>query len=123
MEEGILSLMQMAKVSVSLSTFEKDGGLFISVITDPTYGGVSASFVMQGDIIIAEPKASFGFAGRRVIEQTTGEKLPSEFQTSESNFENGQIDKIVERKEMRNTLKNYLELHQIPNDTPNNSLN
>ncbi|MBO0995015.1 acetyl-CoA carboxylase, carboxyltransferase subunit beta [Bacillus sp. SD088] len=113
MEEGILSLMQLAKVSVALSRFDKAGGLFISVITDPTYGGVSASFVMQGDITIAEPKASFGFAGRRVIEQTIGEKLPSDFQTSEFNFENGQLDKIVERKEMRNTLIKALDIHQI----------
>ncbi|NQX59614.1 acetyl-CoA carboxylase, carboxyltransferase subunit beta [Paenibacillus qinlingensis] len=111
MQESILSLMQMAKTSAALSKLSEDGGLFISIITDPTFGGVSASFAMLGDIIIAEPAASFGFTGRRVIEQTIKQKLPDNFQTSEFNLEHGQLDKVVCRKDMRPTLIKLLDMH------------
>ena len=111
MQESILSLMQMAKTSAALSKHSEEGGLFISIITDPTFGGVSASFAMLGDIIIAEPSASFGFTGRRVIEQTIKQKLPDNFQTSEFNLEHGQLDKVVSRKDMRQTLIKLLDMH------------
>lgn len=111
MQESILSLMQMAKTSAALQRLDDAGGLFISVITDPTYGGVSASFAMLGDIIIAEPGAAFGFAGRIVIEQTIRQKLPDNFQTSEFNLKHGQVDKVVPRKDMRALLARLLELH------------
>jgi acetyl-CoA carboxylase carboxyl transferase subunit beta len=116
MQESILSLMQMAKTSAALSQLSEQGGLFISVITDPTFGGVSASFAMLGDIIIAEPAASFGFTGRRVIEQTIRQKLPDNFQTAEFNFQHGQLDKVVSRKEMRATLIKLLDMHTIKGD-------
>ncbi|MBP1993260.1 acetyl-CoA carboxylase, carboxyltransferase subunit beta [Paenibacillus eucommiae] len=111
MQESILSLMQMAKTSAALSKLGKEGGLFISVITDPTFGGVSASFAMLGDIIISEPATSFGFTGRRVIEQTIGQKLPDNFQTAEFNLLHGQLDKVVTRKDMRPTLIRLLDMH------------
>lgn len=111
MQESIYSLMQMAKTSAALSRFSEAGGLFISVITDPTYGGVTASFAMLGDIIIAEPGARFGFAGRIVVEQTIRQKLPDYFQTAEFNLEHGQLDKVVHRKELKQTLAKLLELH------------
>lgn len=111
MQESILSLMQMAKTSAAVAKLGEQGGLFISVITDPTFGGVSASFAMLGDIIIAEPATSFGFTGRRVIEQTIKQKLPDNFQTSEFNLEHGQLDKVVARKDMRPTLIRLLDMH------------
>ena len=110
-QESIFSLMQMAKTSAALAKFDASGGLFISVITDPTYGGVTASFAMLGDIILAEPGARFGFAGPIVIEQTIRQKLPDTFQTAEFNLRHGQVDKVVHRKDMRATLAKLLELH------------
>ncbi|MBY9080348.1 acetyl-CoA carboxylase, carboxyltransferase subunit beta [Paenibacillus sp. HN-1] len=111
MQESILSLMQMAKTSAALARFGESGGLYISVITDPTTGGVSASFASLGDINIAEPGAVFGFAGRIVIEQTIRQKLPDDFQTAEFNLQHGQLDLVVHRKEMRSMLGKLLELH------------
>lgn len=111
MQESILSLMQMAKTSAALARFGEAGGLYISVITDPTTGGVSASFASLGDINIAEPGAVFGFAGRIVIEQTIRQKLPDDFQTAEFNLQHGQLDLVVHRKEMRSMLGRLLELH------------
>jgi acetyl-CoA carboxylase carboxyl transferase subunit beta len=111
MQESILSLMQMAKTSAALAKLNKEGGLFISVITDPTFGGVSASYAMLGDIIISEPATSFGFTGRRVIEQTIGQKLPGNFQTAEFNLQHGQLDKVVSRKDLRPTLIKLLDMH------------
>lgn len=111
--ESILSLMQMAKTSAALARFSDNGGLYISVITEPTYGGVSASFAMLGDIIIAEPGARFGFAGPIVIEETIRQKLPEGFQTAEFNKKHGQLDKVVHRKDMRTTLTKLLELHTV----------
>ncbi|CAM2969259.1 acetyl-CoA carboxylase, carboxyltransferase subunit beta [Paenibacillus sediminis] len=111
MQESILSLMQMAKTSAALARHSEQGQLYISVITDPTTGGVSASFAMLGDIIIAEPSAVFGFAGRIVIEQTIRQKLPEDFQTAEFNLQHGQLDLVVHRKEMRSTLAKFLDLH------------
>lgn len=111
MQESILSLMQMAKTSAALQKHHEQGGLYISVCTDPTLGGVSASFAMLGDIILAEPGAILGFAGRIVIEQTIRQKLPDNFQTAEFNLAHGQIDKVVHRKDMRNTLIQLLDLH------------
>lgn len=113
MQEGIISLMQMAKTSVALAKLSKEGLLYISVLTDPTTGGVTASFAMLGDIIIAEPKALIGFAGPRVIEQTIKQKLPEGFQKSEFLLEHGFIDMIVERKDMKNTLAKLIELHNL----------
>ncbi len=118
MEESILSLMQMAKSSAALAKFNEQGGLYISVITDPTYGGVPASFAMLGDYIIAEPGAAFGFTGRRVIEQTIRQKLPDNFQTAEFNMKNGQVDKVVHRKELKSTLTKILDLHLVKEGTP-----
>lgn len=111
MQEGMFSLMQMAKTSAALSRHDENGLLYISVLTDPTTGGVTASFAMLGDIIIAEPKTLVGFAGRRVIEQTINEKLPEDFQTSEFLFKHGFIDKIVERKKLKEVLGKILEMH------------
>ena len=104
MQEGIVSLMQMAKTSSALAKLDKAGLLYISVLTDPTTGGVTASFASLGDIILAEPKALIGFAGPRVIEQTIKQKLPEGFQSSEFLLEHGFVDKIVERKDMKHTL-------------------
>lgn len=111
MQEGIVSLMQMAKTSAALKRHSDAGLLYISVLTDPTTGGVTASFAMLGDIILAEPKALIGFAGPRVIEQTIGQKLPKGFQRSEFLLEHGFIDQIVERPKMRETLGRILEFH------------
>jgi acetyl-CoA carboxylase carboxyl transferase subunit beta len=113
MQESILSLMQMAKTSAALARLNEKGGLYISVITDPTFGGVSASFAMLGDINIAEPGALFGFAGRIVIEQTIRQKLPDDFQTAEFNMAHGQLDMVVHRKELRPMLYKLLELHSV----------
>ena len=111
MQEGIVSLMQMAKTSAALKRHSDAGLLYISVLTAPTTGGVTASFAMLGDIILAEPKALIGFAGPRVIEQTIGQKLPKGFQRSEFLLEHGFIDQIVERPKMRETLGRILEFH------------
>ena len=112
MQEGIISLMQMAKTSSAIAKLNKAGLLYISVLTDPTTGGVTASFASLGDIILAEPNALIGFAGPRVIEQTINQKLPEGFQRSEFLLEHGFIDKIVERKDMKKTLAQILELHK-----------
>lgn len=112
MQEGIVSLMQMAKTSAALKRHSDAGLLYISVLTDPTTGGVTASFAMLGDIILAEPNALIGFAGPRVIEQTIGQKLPKGFQRSEFLLEHGFLDGIVEREKMRETLALILHQHQ-----------
>lgn len=109
MQEGVLSLMQMAKVSSALSKLANKGLPYISVLTDPTTGGVAASFSMQGDVIIAEPNALIGFAGPRVIQQTIRQQLPPEFQRSEFLLERGMIDMIVQREELKNTLEMILD--------------
>ncbi len=111
MQEGITSLMQMAKTSAALKRHSDAGLLYLSVLTDPTTGGVTASFAMLGDIILAEPKALIGFAGPRVIEQTIGQKLPKGFQRSEFLLEHGFIDAIVKRDELKDTLEQILNLH------------
>ena len=112
MQEGILSLMQMAKTSAALRRFSEKGLLFISVLTDPTTGGVTASFASLGDVILAEPGALIGFAGPRVIEQTIGEKLPEDFQRAEFMMEHGFVDAVVARGELRAALGELLLLHQ-----------
>lgn len=111
MQEGVLSLMQMAKTSIAIERLCSSGGLMISVMTHPTTGGVTASFASLGDYNFAEPGALIGFAGRRVIEQTTREKLPSDFQTAEFLFKHGQLDRIVHRHEMKDLLTTILKLH------------
>ena len=112
MQEGIISLMQMAKTSSAIAKLNEEGLLYISILTDPTTGGVTASFASLGDIILAEPKALIGFAGPRVIEQTIKQKLPVGFQSSEFLLEHGFIDKIVERKDMKETIANLIRLHK-----------
>ena len=112
MQEGIVSLMQMAKTSSAIARLNEKGLLYISVLTDPTTGGVTASFASLGDIILAEPKALIGFAGPRVIEQTIKQKLPEGFQSSEFLLEHGFIDKIVERKDMKHTLAELIRFHK-----------
>ena len=112
MQEGIISLMQMAKTTAALTKLDEAGLLYISVLTDPTYGGVTASFASLGDIILAEPGAMIGFAGQRVIEQTIGEKLPDGFQTAEFLLEHGFIDKIVERKDLKDTIAKLVKMHK-----------
>lgn len=111
MQEGILSLMQMAKVSGAVDYHSKRGGLYITVLTDPTTGGVTASFAMLGDIILSEPNATIGFAGRRVIEQTTKKKLPDNFQKAEFLLDHGFVDAIVPRTELRATIATLLRQH------------
>ncbi|MCF0148432.1 MAG: acetyl-CoA carboxylase carboxyltransferase subunit beta [Clostridium sp.] len=113
MQEGILSLMQMAKVSNALSRHSEAGLLYITVLTDPTTGGVTASFAMLGDIILAEPKALVGFAGRRVIEGTIKEKLPEDFQSAEFLLEHGFIDNIIKRENLKMALSALLNFHII----------
>src|SRR5918996_1989735 len=108
MQEGTLSLMQMAKISAALAALDEARLPFISVLTDPTTGGVTASFAMLGDVILAEPKALIGFAGPRVIEQTIRQKLPKDFQRSEFLLAHGQIDMVVERRDLRETLRRLL---------------
>ena len=112
MQEGIFSLMQMAKTGAAVADFSEHGGLFISVLTHPTTGGVTASFASLGDIMLAEPGALIGFAGPRVIEQTIGEKLPEGFQRSEFQLEHGFVDAIVPRTQMRETIGKLLMLHE-----------
>lgn len=113
MQEGILALMQMAKTSAAIQRYKDGGGLYITVLTHPTTGGVSASFATLGDITLAEPKALIGFAGPRVIEQTIGAKLPLGFQRAEFLEEHGFVDAIVPREEMREKLSQILRLHPI----------
>lgn len=113
MQEGIVSLMQMAKTSAALKRHSDAGQIYISVLTDPTTGGVTASFAMLGDIILAEPNALIGFAGPRVIEQTIGQKLPKGFQRSEFLLEHGFIDRIVEREELKEVLGHILRMHGL----------
>lgn len=113
MQEGILSLMQMAKISSALSRHSDAGLLYITVLTDPTTGGVTASFAMLGDIILAEPKALVGFAGRRVIEGTIKEKLPEDFQSAEFLLEHGFIDNIIKRENLKMALSALLNFHII----------
>ena len=111
MQEGVFSLLQMAKTSAAIARFQEAGGLFISVLTHPTTGGVTASFASLGDITLAEPGALIGFAGPRVIEQTIGERLPEGFQRSEFQLAHGFVDQIVPREQMRETLALLLRLH------------
>lgn len=118
MQEGVLSLMQMAKTSVALRRHSDHGLLFISILTHPTTGGVSASFASVGDINLAEPKALIGFAGRRVIEQTVREKLPEDFQTAEFLLEHGQLDAVIHRKDMRETVASLVKMHTHKEVTP-----
>lgn len=111
MQEGIFSLMQMAKTSGAAKRHSDAGLLYITVLTDPTTGGVTASFAMEGDIILAEPKALVGFAGPRVIEQTIRQRLPQGFQRSEFLLEKGFVDAIVPRGELKETLARLIALH------------
>lgn len=111
MQEGVLSLMQMAKTSVALNRHSEEGLLYISILTHPTTGGVSASFASVGDYNIAEPQALIGFAGRRVIEQTVREKLPEDFQTAEFLLAHGQLDAIFHRHDMREKIATIVKLH------------
>jgi acetyl-CoA carboxylase carboxyl transferase subunit beta len=109
MEEGMLALMQMAKTSIAVQRFKSEGNLYIAVLTDPTTGGVSASFAFAGDLIVAEARAAIGFAGRRVIEQTIRQKLPENFQTAEFLLEKGHVDMVVDRRELRPALVRLLD--------------
>lgn len=111
MQEGILSLMQMAKTAAALARFSEKGGFYLSVLTDPTTGGVTASFASLGDVILAEPGALIGFAGPRVIEQTIGQSLPEGFQRAEYLMEHGFVDAVVPRSQLRETLSQLLVLH------------
>lgn len=111
MQEGIFSLMQMAKVSAALAKYSEAGLLYITILTYPTTGGVTASFAMEGDIILSEPMALIGFAGRRVIENTIKQSLPNDFQTAEFLLEKGFIDKIVQRKDLRACVYRILKIH------------
>ena len=111
MQEGILSLMQMAKTSGAVKLHSDAGLLYITVLTDPTTGGVTASFAMEGDIILSDPGVLIAFAGPRVIEQTMRQKLPKGFQTAEFLLEKGFVDAVVPRKELRDTLSRLLRLH------------
>lgn len=119
MQEGIFSLMQMAKVSAAVSKHSEAGLLYITVLTDPTTGGVTASFAMLGDIILAEPGALIGFAGPRVIAQTIGQKLPEGFQRAEFLLEHGFVDRIVPREELKQTLATLIKIHSVSNHNPN----
>ena len=113
MQEGIFSLMQMAKISAALAKFDEAGLLYITVLTDPTTGGVTASFAMEGDIILSEPDALIGFAGRRVIENTIKETLPENFQKAEFLLEKGFIDAIIDRRNLRRKLYRILSMHEV----------
>jgi acetyl-CoA carboxylase carboxyl transferase subunit beta len=110
MQEGIFSLMQMARVSAAVGQLKDNGVLYISILADPTFGGVTASFAMLGDLILAEPKSLVGFAGRNVIEQTIKQQLPEDFQRAEFLLEHGFIDKIVDRKDIKKTIAKIIEL-------------
>jgi acetyl-CoA carboxylase carboxyl transferase subunit beta len=109
MEEGMLALMQMAKTTATVTRFTQDGNFFVVVLTDPTTGGVAASFAFQADVIVAESKAVIGFAGRRVIEQTIRQRLPDQFQTAEFLLEKGAIDMVVDRRSLKETLVRLLQ--------------
>jgi acetyl-CoA carboxylase carboxyl transferase subunit beta len=122
MQEGLLSLMQMAKVSAALERHRRQRLLYIPVLTNPTTGGVTASFAMLGDIILAEPKATIGFAGRRVIEQTLREKLPEDFQSAEDLLKHGFVDEIVPRTQLKKILTQLITLHQPPAIKASNNL-
>jgi len=121
MQEGIFSLMQMAKTSAALESLHEAGLLYISVLTEPTYGGVTASFAFLGDIVIAEPGARIGFAGRRVIEQTIRQKLPADFQTAEYLLKHGQIDMVVDRPRLKGVIAQLIEFHQPMEFRPTSS--
>ncbi len=110
MQEGIFSLMQMAKVAASIGKLKENGVLYISILCDPTFGGVTASFAMLGDIIIAEPKSLIGFAGPRVIEQTIKQPLPDDFQRADFLLQHGMIDIVVDRKNLKDTVAKLIEL-------------
>lgn len=116
MQEGIISLMQMAKTSGAIARHSEAGQLYVTVMTDPTTGGVTASFASLGDIIIAEPKVLIGFAGRRVIQDTIKQQLPDDFQSAEFMLENGFVDMIVERRNMRSTLSKIFRTHNYTRD-------
>ncbi len=122
MHEGIISLMQMAKTSASIARFKNVGLPYISILADPTFGGVSASFAMLGDIIIAEPKSLIGFAGPRVIEQTINQQLPENFQTAEFLLQHGMIDMIVDREKLKQTIITLLSLTSGHSDTGRESM-
>ena len=113
MQEGMFSLMQMAKVSAAISKIKDSEILYLSILADPTFGGVTASFAMLGDIIIAEPKSLIGFAGQRVIEQTIKQQLPDNFQRAEFVLDHGMIDLVVERRELKSTIHKLIE-HFMP---------
>jgi acetyl-CoA carboxylase carboxyl transferase subunit beta len=115
MQEGIISLMQMAKVSAAIGKHDDAGLLYITILTDPTTGGVTASFAMEGDIIISEPNALVGFAGRRVIEDTIKEVLPDDFQKAEFLLKKGFIDRIIDRRNLRKEIYNILAIHEVKN--------
>jgi len=110
MQEGIFSLMQMARVSAAIAKLNEGGNLYISILADPTFGGVTASFAMLGDIIIAEPRSLIGFAGPRVIEQTIKQQLPEDFQRAEFLLEHGMIDLVIDRKELKKTISKIIGL-------------
>ena len=110
MQEGIFSLMQMARVAAAIAKLNEGGGLYISILADPTFGGVTASFAMLGDIIIAEPKSLIGFAGPRVIEQTIKQQLPEDFQRAEFLLDHGMIDMVTDRKELKKTIAQIVGL-------------
>ncbi len=112
MQEGMMSLMQMVKTSRAVTKLAEKGQPYISILTDPTTGGVSASFAMLGDIIISEPKTLIGFAGKRVVKQTIGRELPEDFQTAEFMLEHGFLDMIVERKDLKDTIYKILYMHK-----------
>ena len=112
MQEGIISLMQMAKTTSAIAKLNEAGLLYISVLTDPTYGGVTASFASIADIVLAEPGAMIGFAGKRVIRQTIGESLPEGFQTAEFLLEHGFIDKLVESLDLKDILYRIIKFHK-----------
>ncbi|MFE8696991.1 acetyl-CoA carboxylase, carboxyltransferase subunit beta [Cytobacillus sp. FJAT-53684] len=116
MQEGVLSLMQMAKTSVALKRFSDHGGLIFSIMTHPTTGGVSASFASLGDYNLAEPGALIGFAGRRIIEQTIREELPEDFQTAEFLLKHGQLDAVISRLELKEKISNILSIHEQGGD-------
>lgn len=119
MQEGILSLMQLAKTSSVLKTLSDKGLMYISILTEPTFGGVTASFAMLGDVIIAEPGARIGFAGRRVIEDTIRQKLPADFQTAEYLLKHGQVDMVVDRTSMKKVIAELIRFHSKKKDEPN----
>ena len=122
MMEGFLSLMQMAKISSTLALLDSAGLPYLSLLTDPTTGGVTASFAMLGDLNIAEPGALIGFAGPRVIEQTIRQKLPEGFQRSEFLLEHGMLDGIVERKDLKNYMTDWLEFMSYKLDPPDSRM-